>query len=129
LEDDAEVLSIIKSMLQRKGYTVLTANSGETALARSRLDPGSLDLLITDVGIPDLSCREVWEEIKKEHPNCRVLFISGYPEDFIPLEDIGNGKRIFLQKPFGSEILLTRVRDVLDSDLLASSSGGNDHFC
>lgn len=129
LEDDAEVLSIIKSMLQRKGYTVLTANSGETALARSRLDPGSIDLLITDVGIPDLSCREVWEEIKKEHPNCRVLFISGYPEDFIPLEDIGNGKRIFLQKPFGSEILLTRVRDVLDSDLLASSSGGNDHFC
>jgi len=128
LEDDAEVLNIIENLLQRKGYSVLTANSRETALAQSRLDPGSLDLLITDVGIPDANGREVWEEIKKGHPNSRVLFISGYPEDFVPLEDIGNGKRIFLQKPFGSETLLTRVREILNSDLVDSCSV-TDHFC
>lgn len=128
LEDDAELLNIIKNMLQRKGYNVLTANSRETALAQSRLDPGSLDLLITDVGIPETNGREIWEEIKKGHPNSRVLFISGYPEDFVPLEDIGDVKRIFLQKPFGSEILLTRVREILDSDPVDSCSG-TDHFC
>ena len=84
--------------------------------------------MITDVGIPDMSGRKVWETIRKDHPNCRVLFISGYPEDFIPLEDIGDGQRIFLQKPFGSEILLTRVREILSSDLGIPRSG-TDHFC
>jgi two-component system cell cycle sensor histidine kinase/response regulator CckA len=121
------VLSIIERMLKRKGYSVLTANSGETAVAQSRIDPDSIDLLITDVSIPDISGREVWESIEKDHPNCRVLFISGYPEDFVPLEDIGDGNSIFLQKPFGSETLLTRVREILNSDLVAGRSG-SDHF-
>ena len=116
LEDEQQVLSIIESMLKRRGYSVLTANSGEAAVAHSQLAVGSIDLLITDLGIPDMSGREVWETIKKEHSNCRVLFISGYPEDFVPLEDIGDGQWIFLQKPFGSEILLTRVREILSSD-------------
>jgi DNA-binding response OmpR family regulator len=125
--EEQQVLSIIERMLKRKGYSVLTANSGETAVAQSRIDPNSIDLLITDVGIPDISSREVWESIEKDHPKCRVLFISGYPEDFVPLEDIGDGNSIFLQKPFGSETLLTRVREILNSDLVAGRSG-NDHF-
>jgi two-component system cell cycle sensor histidine kinase/response regulator CckA len=115
LEDEQQVLAIIGSMLQRQGYTVLTTNRGEKAVAQSQLNPGSIDLLITDVGIPDMSGREVWEAIKKGHPNCRVLFISGYPEEFVPLEDIGDGQSIFLQKPFGSEVLLTRVREILNA--------------
>ncbi|UCF95842.1 MAG: PAS domain S-box protein [Spirochaetaceae bacterium] len=114
LEDEQEVLSIIESMLDRKGYTVIAASSGEAAVSQCRHAPGSIDLLITDVGIPNMSGREVWETVKKAHPNSRVLFISGYPEDFIPLEDIGDGKRIFLQKPFGADVLLRRVREILN---------------
>jgi two-component system cell cycle sensor histidine kinase/response regulator CckA len=127
LEDDQQVLGIIESMLERRGYSVLTADSGESAVAQSRVNPGTVDLLITDVGIPDTSGKEVWETIRKEHPNCRVLFISGYPEDFVPLEDIGDGQRIFLQKPFGSKVLLTRVREILSSNP-ADRRSGNDHF-
>jgi two-component system cell cycle sensor histidine kinase/response regulator CckA len=127
LEDDQQVLGIIESMLERRGYIVLTADSGESAVAQSRVNPGTVDLLITDVGIPDTSGKEVWETIRKEHPNCRVLFISGYPEDFVPLEDIGDGQRIFLQKPFGSKVLLTRVREILSSNP-ADRRSGNDHF-
>ncbi len=127
LEDEQQVLSIIESMLNRRGYSVLTAKSGEKALAQSRVDPDSIDLLITDVGLPDMSGREVWEEIKKIHPNCRVLFISGYPEDFVALQDIENGQRIFLQKPFGSQILLARVREIMDSDP-ADNPSGNHHL-
>ena len=125
LEDEQQVLSIIENMLNRRGYSVLTAKSGEKAVAQSRVDPGSLDLLITDVGLPDMSGREVWEEIKKIHPSCRVLFISGYPEDFVPLQDIENGQRIFLQKPFGSQILLARMREIIDSSPVDNSSGNN----
>ncbi len=127
LEDDQQVLGIIESMLERRGYSVLTACSGKSAVAQSRAHPDSIDLLITDVGIPDTNGREVWETIREQHPHCRVLFISGYPEDFIPLEDIGNGQRIFLQKPFGSKILLTRVREILSSTP-GDRRSGNDHL-
>jgi PAS domain S-box-containing protein len=114
VEDEQQVLRIIESMLNRKGYTVLAADSGEAAIALSRQTPKSIDLLITDVGIPDMSGRKVWESVKKQHPDSRVLFISGYPQDFMSLGDIGEGRRIFLQKPFGSDLLLRRVRDVLN---------------
>jgi signal transduction histidine kinase/CheY-like chemotaxis protein len=127
LEDEQQVLSIIERMLNSKGYRVLTADSGETAFSLSRIERESIDLLITDVGIPDMSGREVWESIRKTHPNCRVLFISGYPEDFVPLENIGDGGKIFLQKPFGSETLLIRVREILGSNP-AGSGSGDDHF-
>ena len=76
LEEEQQVLSLIEGMLIRRGYSVLTANNGQAALEQSRNDPGSIDLLITDLGIPDMNVREVWETIKGEHPHCRVLFIS-----------------------------------------------------
>jgi CheY-like chemotaxis protein len=115
LEDEQQVLSIIENMLTHRGYSVITASSGQAAAALSQHDSGPIDLLITDLGIPDMSGREVWTTIRKGHPNCKVLFISGYPEDFVALEDIGDGQKIFLQKPFGSESLLTRVREILSS--------------
>ena len=91
---------------------MLMANSGETALAQSQDTPGNIDLLISNLGIPDMSGREVWEAVKTAHPESRVMFISGYPEDFLPLEDISDG--FFLQKPFGPDTLLRRLREILD---------------
>jgi PAS domain S-box-containing protein len=116
VEDEQQVLKIIESMLTRKGYTVVTANRGETAVAVSQEAAGPIDLLVTDVGIPGMDGSKVWEAVKRFHPGIEVLFISGYPEDFVSLQDIGDGKRIFLQKPFGSDILLRRVREILDTD-------------
>lgn len=114
LEDEQQVLDIIENILKRKGYTVLTADNGNAAISQSQFAPGTIDLLITDLGIPDINGREVWDRLKTDHPDSRVLFISGYPEDFLPLQDIGEGKKIFLQKPFGSDALLCRVREILD---------------
>jgi len=136
VEDEQQVLKIIESMLTRKGYTVVTANRGETAVALSKEAAGPIDLLVTDVGIPGMDGSKVWEAVKRFHPGIEVLFISGYPEDFVPLQDIGDGKRIFLQKPFGSDTLLRRVREILDTDpvealpILPTSGNpsGEDHF-
>lgn len=116
VEDEQQVLKIIESMLARKGYTVLTATRGEAAIAVSEETSASIDLLVTDVGIPGMDGSKVWEAVRRSHPSIRVLFISGYPEDFVPLQDIGDGKRIFLQKPFGSDTLLRRIREILDAD-------------
>ncbi len=135
VEDEQQVLEIIEGMLTRKGYTVLTANSGAAAIAVSERAASSIDLLVTDVGIPGINGSKVWEVVKRSHPGIQVLFISGYPEDFVPLQDIGDGKRIFLQKPFGSDTLLRRVREILDADSVRASdtlpTSGNpsgDHF-
>ena len=136
VEDEQQVLKIIESMLTRKGYTVVTANRGETAVALSKEAAGPIDLLVTDVGIPGMDGSKVWKAVKRFHPGIEVLFISGYPEDFVPLQDIGDGKRIFLQKPFGSDTLLRRVREILDTDpvealpILPTSGNpsGEDHF-
>jgi CheY-like chemotaxis protein len=115
VEDEQQVLKIIESMFSREGYTVLTANSGEAAITLSKQTAGSIDLLVTDVGIPGTNGSKVWKAVKRSHPGIQVLFISGYPEDFVPLQDIGDGKKIFLQKPFGSDTLLRRVREILDT--------------
>lgn len=114
LEDEQQVLEIIETMLKRKGYRVVTANNGKAAVSESRHARGSIDLLIADVGIPDMNGREVWEAVKHQHPNSRVLFISGYPEEFLPLQDLGDGKKVFLQKPFDSASLLKRIREIIN---------------
>lgn len=121
VEDEQQVLNIIESMLAREGYTVLTANSGEAAIAVSKQAGVSIDLLVTDVGIPDMNGSKVWEAVQRFHPDIQVLFISGYPEDFIPLQHIGDGKKIFLQKPFGSNALPRRVREILDTHSVEAS--------
>ena len=115
LEDEEQVLKIIENMLRRRGYNVLTAESGKAAAALSRHSAVGIDLLITDVGIPDMRGREVWELVKRQHPDSRVLFISGYPQDFASVKDIEAATQIFLQKPFSSDTLLQRVRATLDS--------------
>jgi two-component system cell cycle sensor histidine kinase/response regulator CckA len=113
VEDDRGVLNIVESMLERKGFTVLKAGTGTEAVALSEAS-AEIDLVITDVGIPDMSGTEVWESVNSVHPESRVLFISGYPEDFAALRDFETDNRIFLEKPFGSETLLSRVRETLD---------------
>jgi PAS domain S-box-containing protein len=122
VEDEQQVLEIIENMLTRKGYTVLTANDGKAAIDVSEKAASSIDLLVTDVGIPGMNGSKVWEAVKRSHPGIQVLFISGYPEDFVPLQDIGDGKRIFLQKPFGSDTLLPRVREILDAESVEASN-------
>ena len=128
VEDEQQVLDIIESMLKREGYTALTANSGEEAIAVSKQAGVSIDLLVTDVGIPGMNGSKVWEAVKRSHPDIQVLFISGYPEDFMPLQHIGDGKKIFLQKPFGSNALLRRVRDILDTLITSPERSSSPQF-
>jgi DNA-binding NarL/FixJ family response regulator len=57
--------------------------------------------------------RRVWDLVNESFPQARVLFISGYPQDFSAIEDLTEERNIFLQKPFSSETLLQRVREIL----------------
>jgi len=110
VEDEPAILKIIRTTLQRLGYTVIEAGSARDALAAAARHDGSLDLLLTDVTMPEMSGRDLGARIAVSHPGIRVIYMSGYSSD-IREKDFA-----FLQKPFTMQQLSKTVREVLDKD-------------
>lgn len=114
MEHEEAVRSLIREILEGWGAVVLEARTGEEALALCRNHPGSIDLLIADVVMPQMSGREVADLAAPLRPEMRLLFVSGYPQADVArygVADSGNG---FLQKPFMAAELTERVRWLLD---------------
>jgi two-component system, cell cycle sensor histidine kinase and response regulator CckA len=97
-EDDAGVRSLIVATLERHGYSVMTAVDGRQALEVFRTYGHLVDLIVTDVNMPELSGPELARNVAETHPDLAVLFISGFTSDAIPFSDAEN--RSFLPKPF-----------------------------
>jgi FixJ family two-component response regulator len=76
--------------------------------------PESLDLMLTDVIMPNMNGRVLHERVAEVHPRIRVVFMSGHPEDVISNHGVLDPGVDFIQKPFSVQDLCTRVRDVLD---------------
>jgi signal transduction histidine kinase len=115
-EDDAAVRKLASRVLQGMGYTVLEAAGGEEALALMDEHEGELDLLITDVVMPDISGIELAERMAAARPGLKVLFTSGYVGKLPKgrLADLEPSQ--ILQKPFRAADLTERVRELLDAD-------------
>ena len=116
-EDQPEVRSIIRAILSRHGYTVVTAPDGEAALKVLAEDSGKFDLLLTDVVMPAMGGAELARRIATIAPRVRVLYASGYTDDAVFRQGVVDHGVFFLQKPFSSTTLLTKVREVLASAL------------
>lgn len=113
VEDDDQVRAILKQILENQGYHVLSASHGDEALAISQ-EPGDIQLMITDVVMPQMSGRELAERIVAARPSLRVLFMSGYTDDAIVRHGLLDEKLNFIHKPFDSATVARKVRDVLD---------------
>jgi PAS domain S-box-containing protein len=114
VEDEPAVRALARRVLQRYGYHVLAAGSGEEALAIAEREPGDIHLVVTDVVMPGLSGREVAQHFAQTRPGSAVLFTSGYtPDDIMRHRVIAEGAP-FLQKPFTPAVLAAKVREVLD---------------
>jgi two-component system, cell cycle sensor histidine kinase and response regulator CckA len=114
VEDEAAVLSIAERMLQRAGYRVVTARSGEEALVLAeRL--GEIDLLVTDVIMPGMNGRALADRLLAERPALRVLFMSGYTDDAIVQHGVLQHGIEFIQKPFAPGALVERVGRILEA--------------
>ncbi|MHB1012918.1 MAG: ATP-binding protein [Desulfobacteria bacterium] len=114
VEDESSVQGVIERVLSGNGYRVLLAGEGSEALRVSGEHEGPIDLLITDVVMPGMGGREVASRLKTTRPGLRVLFISGYTENAISHHGVLDAGLAFLQKPFMSDALLRKVREVLD---------------
>jgi CheY-like chemotaxis protein len=115
VEDESEVRSLAGEILQASGYTVLQAGNAAEALEVSKRHQGTIDLLVTDVVMPQMSGRELAERLVALGPTMKVLYMSGYTDDAIVHHGILDPGIVLLQKPFAPDTLVKQIRSVLDS--------------
>ncbi len=115
LVDDEEIVRVLAGkVLKASGYTVYEAADGREALAFCESHKGRIDLLVSDVVMPDLGGRELAEGALQLRPDLQVMFMSGHTEDVILKEGVRGGAS-FIQKPFTPVALARKVRETLDS--------------
>lgn len=115
VDDDLSVLSVIKCMLEGGEYNVLMAHSAEIALRMAERDDLTIDLMLIDVVMPDVTGPELAERILAFRPHLKVLFMSGCTDSEVVRVKILDRALGFLPKPFTSDSLLERVQNVLGS--------------
>jgi len=113
-EDDDALRSLGARVLGAFGYRVLVARTGAEALRIVANHEGPIDLVATDVVMPEMSGSQLVAEVLKARPGIRVLFMSGYTDDEVMRRGVIDGQTAFLQKPFTPDVLAHKVRAVLD---------------
>ncbi len=119
VEDEEQLLSLAVQVLKDRGYNVLSAKTpGDAVLLCTRTE-GTIDLLVTDVVMPGMNGRELREQIEKIRPGMKVMYMSGYAENVVPLRDIVEAGVDFLGKPFTPSALALKIREILDREVRA----------
>ena len=114
VEDDAALRALAARVLEASGYKVLLARNGVEALALCAGYDGKIDLVASDVVMPEMSGRPLVEKLAETRAETKVLFMSGYTDDDVMRRGVLDGRTAFLQKPFTATQFATKVRDVLD---------------
>ncbi len=114
VEDEPVVRVLARKVLRQGGYTVIEAANGVEALEIAGQHAGDIDLLLTDVVMPDMSGRELMRKLSPRLPRLKVLYMSGYADEAIVHHGVLDPGTAFIQKPFMPEGLARKVRQVLD---------------
>ena len=114
VEDEPSILNMTRRILERQGYSVITANSPNYAIDLAKEYPQEIHLLLTDVVMPEMNGRALATQLLSMLPGLRCLFMSGYTADVIAHYGVLEEGINFIQKPFSKEDLSTKVRELLD---------------
>ena len=114
VEDEAAVRSSSRRLFERHGYTVIEARHGADALRIMEQLGRPVDLVVTDLVMPEMGGREMVERLRTRHPAIKVLFMSGYSERAVTSDGIMPPDTGFVEKPFTVEQLMRRTREILD---------------
>ena len=120
-EDQPSIRTVLREFLESEGYKVLEAQNGNEALEIAKHYIGSIDVLVTDVIMPQVRGLELAKRVTELHPDICVIFMSGYSEDAL-LENrfLSQKNTILIQKPFDPEDLAQKIRESLDDKCEAS---------
>ena len=125
VEDEQGLRVLARRILETHGYAVLEASGGESALRLSRSHRGPIHLLLTDAVMPGMGGSDLARQITSERPATRVLYMSGYTDDAVVRYGHLDTDTAFIQKPFASQALAQKVREVLDGAPGAERTSGN----
>jgi two-component system, cell cycle sensor histidine kinase and response regulator CckA len=115
VEDDERVRGVVRTILRKQGYTVFEASNAGEGLLICEQRAGDIDLLLTDVVMPRMSGRKLAERVSAIRSEIRVLYMSGYTDDFVFRQGVLQRGMAFLQKPIRPDMLAQKVREVLDA--------------
>ena len=115
VEDDVPILQLYRWTLQRLGYSLLEARNGREALDVLARHPGRLDLLLTDVVMPEMDGFSLAERVAAVHPEAGILFVTAYSAEMVTVSGgLAEAGHAFLLKPFTADSLVAKMREVLD---------------
>jgi len=113
VEDEESVRQLARRILERRGYRVLECRNGRDALAQATAYGDQIDLILTDVVMPELSGRGLVERLSAVRPNAAVIYMSGYTDSEVLRRGMLEPGSLFVQKPFNPNSLLRIVREAL----------------
>ena len=113
VEDKEIVRKLVRKILRKQGYKVIEACNGGEAFLKYEADSGNIDVLLTDVIMPEMSGRQLYERLLQINPELKALFMSGYTEDTIASHGILEENINFIQKPFRPQELASKLRQVI----------------
>jgi CheY-like chemotaxis protein len=116
VEDEEGVRSLAREVLVQAGYRVLVANDGVQGVEVAAGHEGEIDLVLTDVVMPNLGGRAMAERLSAVRPTTRVLYMTGYSEDVVLADGRLKPDTELIQKPFSPDTLLARIRGMLDAE-------------
>ncbi len=114
VEDEPAILNMVKMMLERKGYSVLSAATPTKAIDMANAHADKINLLMTDVVMPEMNGRDLARKLSSLYPGLKTLFMSGYTANVIAHQGVLDDGVAFIQKPFSLADLAGKVREVLD---------------
>lgn len=113
VDDNPAILELVRNLLSPLDYQLLTASSGENALQITQSCKDKIDLLLTDVVMPEMDGPKLAAEFKRKHPEAKVIFMSGYMRPGITDAEIRNREKAFVAKPFTLKILQSKMKELL----------------
>jgi PAS domain S-box-containing protein len=116
VDDEDTVRSVTKRMLERKGFTVMTAGDGGEGVELYRQHMGKITAVILDLTMPRMGGDEAFEEFRRINPDVQVILASGYSEQELSERFADRGLAGFIQKPFKVETILQRLREAMDEE-------------
>jgi CheY-like chemotaxis protein len=114
-EDEDGIRRVSVRLLTELGYTVIPARNGGEAVELAARHDGTIDILLSDVVMPEMNGLELWDRLRMDRPSIPALFMSGWASDAVVRHGILDGQVPFLQKPFSSQQLGLKIREILDA--------------